>query len=69
MLGRVFQGFGAISLVMGIMVAAGSAGDCDGKCMEYANTLPEMLLIAGIGLILMLGGAFCIMAGTAIRSE
>lgn len=63
-LGKIFKGFGVVSIFMGLIVAAGSAGDCDGACMEMANTLPEMLMIAGIGIILMLGGAFCILAGT-----
>jgi hypothetical protein len=34
----------------GLIVMAGSAGDCDGKCMEMANTLPEMMTMIGIGL-------------------
>jgi len=34
----------------GLIVMAGSAGDCDGKCMEQANTLPEMMTMIGIGL-------------------
>ena len=45
----------------GIVVMAGSAGDCDGKCMEYANSLGEMLMYASIGLVMMaLGGAIAI---------
>ena len=37
---------------------AGSANDCDGACMETANTLAEMLTVAGIGFAAMLvGGA------------
>ena len=49
--------FGAILLIVGLMMMAGSAGDCDGKCMEYANTLGEMIIIALIGLtITTIGG-------------
>jgi hypothetical protein len=49
--------FGAILLIVGLMMMAGSAGDCDGKCMEYANTLGEMIIIALIGLtITAIGG-------------
>ena len=49
--------FGAILLIVGLMMIAGSAGDCDGKCMEYANTLGEMIIIALIGLtITAIGG-------------
>ena len=43
---------GAFFIMAGLMVMAGSAGDCDGKCMEYANTMGEMLMIAAIGLML-----------------
>ena len=42
--------FGAIALAVGLMAIAGSANDCDGKCMEQANTLPEMMTMIGIGL-------------------
>ena len=48
--------FGAIALAVGLMAIAGSANDCDGKCMEYANDLPTMLMVVGYGLISMLGG-------------
>jgi hypothetical protein len=50
--------FGALLIVIGIMMMAGSAGDCDGKCMESANTLTEMLMYSLIGLALMLFGGF-----------
>ena len=36
---------------------AGSANDCDGACMETANTIGEMLTIASIGLAFMVTGA------------
>jgi|TARA_B100001248_G_scaffold262535_1_gene259218 hypothetical protein len=48
---------GSILIFAGIIAIAGSAGDCDGKCMENANTIGEMLMIAGIGLISFIGGA------------
>lgn len=47
---------GSILLIVGIIAMAGSGGDCDGKCMENANTIGEMLMIAGFGLILFIGG-------------
>jgi hypothetical protein len=48
---------GAGLAIFGLMMVAGSAGDCDGKCMEYANTLGEMLISGAIGLTMMaLGG-------------
>jgi len=46
-----------ILVVVGIMMAAGAGGDCDGKCMEYANTLTETVVYGAIGLMLMLSGA------------
>ena len=48
---------GALLLFVGFITMAGSAGDCDGKCMEYANTLGEMIIIALIGLTMtVIGG-------------
>lgn len=41
----------------GLMAMAGSANDCDGACMETANTLGEMLMVAGVGLTMILFGA------------
>ena len=35
---------------------AGSANDCDGACMETANTLSEMLFVASIGLVMSFAG-------------
>jgi hypothetical protein len=40
---------------------AGSAGDCDGKCVENANTMLEMLTFAGIGLAMFLFGFMLIL--------
>ena len=45
-----------ILVIVGIMAMAGSANDCDGACMETANTLGEMLLVAGVGLAMVLFG-------------
>jgi hypothetical protein len=47
----------ALLVFGGLMAMAGSANDCDGACMETANTLGEMLTVAGIGLTMMLFGA------------
>ena len=44
-------------IAIGLILMAGSANDCDGKCMETANTLTEMLMIAGIGLTFMITGS------------
>ena len=59
---KIATGFGAVAIVLGIMMMAGSAGDCDGHCMP-GNSMSEMLMIAGVGLVLMIGGAFFVMVG------
>ena len=43
-------------IIAGIIMVAGSAGDCDGKCMDQANTLSEMFSLVGIGLMLIIIG-------------
>ena len=47
----------SILIITGIIMAAGSGGDCDGKCMEYANSIGDMILYASIGLAMMALGA------------
>ena len=54
------QTIGFILIVVGMMVAAGSAGDCDGACMDQANTIGEMLMVAAAGLFAMLVGALAV---------
>ena len=54
---------GSILIFVGLLVVAGSAGDCDGKCMDQANTLSEMFTAIAIGLGMMIAG------GLAIFSE
>ena len=49
---------GSFLVVMGLVAIAGSAGDCDGKCMEYANTWKEMLMVVTVGIALIGTGAF-----------
>ena len=48
----------AILICLGIAMMAGSAGDCDGKCVENANSLIEMFMYALGGMALMLSGGF-----------
>ena len=48
------QTIGFTLIVVGMMVAAGSAGDCDGKCMDQANDLGTMLMVAAAGLVAMM---------------
>ena len=54
---------GAFFFVAGILMAAGSAGDCDGKCMEQANDLATMITLAATGMVFMLSGVFFVMVG------
>ena len=48
----------ATLIFLGIVMMAGSAGDCDGKCMENANSLLEMFMYALGGMALMISGGF-----------
>ena len=50
-----------VLIAVGIMAMAGSANDCDGACMETANTLGEMLLVAGVGLAMVLFGGMILL--------
>ena len=53
------QTFGSVLIMLGLIAAAGMAGDCDGKCMENANTFGEMLMICLVGLTMIgVGGLF-----------
>ena len=54
---------GAFFFIAGILMAAGSAGDCDGKCMEQANDLATMITLAATGIVFMLSGVFFILVG------
>tara|TARA_A100001388_G_C28427154_1_gene337887 strand:- start:59 stop:211 length:153 start_codon:yes stop_codon:yes gene_type:complete len=46
--------------MFGLVLMAGSGGDCDGDCMEYANTLGETMLIGFGGLMSFILGAILI---------
>ena len=53
----------AVLLVFGgLMAMAGSAGDCDGKCMEQANTLGEMMTMVALGLGAVVSGAILLLS-------
>ena len=52
----IINSLAGVLIVVGIMAMAGSANDCDGACMETANTLGEMLIVAGVGLAMVLFG-------------
>ena len=48
-------------MIGGLMAMAGSANDCDGACIETANTLGEMLMVAGAGLTMFVFGAIILL--------
>lgn len=51
---------GGFLIVCGMIAIGGSAGDCDGKCMEYANSIGEMMIAIFIGLTLVATGGIII---------
>lgn len=54
---KTFYGLGGVMIALGLMAMAGSAGDCDGKCIENANTLSEMMVLVFWGMVsVVLGG-------------
>lgn len=48
----------SILIMVGIVLMAGAAGDCDGKCMDQSNTFGEMITFAMAGLSMFLTGAY-----------
>ena len=49
---------GGMLIFSGLMIMAGSAGDCDGQCMELANSTGEMISALVMGGVLTAIGAF-----------
>jgi|TARA_B100001093_G_C26179011_1_gene738996 hypothetical protein len=47
-------------IMFGLVLMAGSGGDCDGKCMENANTLGEVMLYGFIGLMSFIMGSILV---------
>jgi hypothetical protein len=60
---KLVEVLGMILCVLGVMVIAGSAGDCDGKCMEAANSLVDMWIAVGAGAASVLLGAMMVWLG------
>ena len=57
----IFNLIATTLVFFGLAMMAGSAGDCDGACVAQANTIGEMLMIAGVGLAFFVtGGAILI---------
>ena len=46
----------SILITLGLIMMAGAAGDCDGKCVENANSLGTMIFLAFTGLITFVSG-------------
>lgn len=53
---------GVFLVIAGIIMMAGSAGDCDGKCGP-GNDIWTMLTLAGTGLVFFVSGVFFTMVG------
>ena len=51
---------GIVLIFVGIILVAGSAGDCDGACPELANSMEDMLLISVAGMSTMIVGFFLV---------
>ncbi len=60
----LFKVLGAVCMMFGLMAIAGSANDCDGHCMEQANTVGEMLAVVLFGVFLLISGGLCIAAAS-----
>ena len=52
---------GTFLILAGLMAIGGSAGDCDGKCMEYANTMEEMAMVVFVGFALVITGGYILL--------
>jgi vacuolar-type H+-ATPase subunit I/STV1 len=59
---KISTGFGIVAIVFGLMMMAGSGGDCDGKCGP-GNDIITMLTLAGTGLVIFVSGIFFTMVG------
>ena len=60
MRGSVMKTIGFALIIVGMIVAAGSGNDCDGRCMEQANDLGTTLVVAAAGLLAMLIGVLAV---------
>ena len=56
----VVKGFAVTAIFVGLLMIAGSAGDCDGACMDQANTLGEMMTIIAMGIAAIVAGTITI---------
>ena len=56
----IVKGVAVTAIFVGLMMIAGSAGDCDGACMDQANTLTEMLTIIAMGIAAIVAGTITV---------
>ena len=59
---NIFNTLATLLIAVGLIMMAGAAGDCDGKCVEQANTISQMLMYAGIGLSFFITGALVLLS-------
>ena len=62
---NIFNGLATLLVILGIIMMAGSAGDCDGACVEQANTIGQMLMYAGVGLAFFITGSLILIRNTS----
>lgn len=56
MISLIKKAVGIFGMFSGLIMVMGSANDCDGKCMENANSIEVMLLISLMGFVSMIVG-------------
>lgn len=56
MISLIKRAVGLFGMFSGLIMVMGSANDCDGKCMENANSIEVMLLISLMGFVSMIVG-------------
>lgn len=60
---KLVEVLGIVLCVLGVMAISGSAGDCDGRCMQAANSLVLMWTIVGAGAVSVALGAVMVWLG------
>lgn len=60
----IFNWIASILIVIGVIMLAGSAGDCDGKCVEAANSISQMLTYVAVGLAFFITGALILISNS-----
>mgnify|MGYP001172326866 FL=1 len=60
---KIFNTIATILIFIGIVIMAGSAGDCDGKCMP-GNSIAEMMKLVGIGIAFTITGAVILISNS-----